>query len=523
MRTGIRIALGMMAAGVWLQAVNAQVVETKYGKMAGEKDAATGVAVFKGIPYAAAPVGELRWRVPEPPRAWTGVRKADQFSAACMQRISPKQLGPWTVEFLTENRVSEDCLYLNVWTPEASAGANLPVVVFIHGGGFTSGAADVPVYDGARLAKKGLVVVTINYRLGVFGFLAHPELTAESPHHSSGNYGLLDQIEALKWVKANVRNFGGDPGRVTIWGQSAGAFSVGALVASPLAAGLFERAQADSGLAIRGLAVQDLKAGEKNGVAFAEAHHAATLKELRAMKAEDLLPAPNAMGMAFVPIVDGWVVPDTPQNLNANGKDNDVAMITGYEADDSFTFFAPVTTPADYTKMAERQYGSMAAEFEKLYPASNADEVAAMVKQSNRDRDRAAMYLWASERIKHHKAPVRTYFFTRAIPWPQQPQFGAFHTGELPYFFENLQVLDRPWEAVDHKVSDTVSSYLEDFAAKGDPNGAGLPEWPRIETGKPQTMELGAHMGPIPLADKTHQAFWVRYFHSPESKDAPIF
>lgn len=523
MRSGVCVALGVVATVLWMQPLCAQVVETAYGKVEGKKDTATAVTAFKGIPYGAAPVGDLRWRAPEPPAAWTGIRKADEFGAACMQRITPKQFGPWTVEFLTVNKVSEDCLFLNIWTPKASPAARLPVVVFIHGGGFTSGAADVPVYDGAHLAAKGLVVVSLNYRLGVFGFLAHPDLTAESAHHSSGNYALLDQMAALKWVKENVRNFGGDPEKVTIWGQSAGAFSVGALVASPLAAGLFERAQADSGLAINGLPIEDLKEAEKKGSEFAAAHHAATLKALRALHAEELLPAPGAMGLGFVPIVDGWVIPDTPGNLSREGKDNDIPMITGYEADDSMTFFAPVTTMEAYGKMAERQYGTMAAEFEKLYPAANADEVKAMVKESNRDRDRVAMYVWASEREKNHKQPVYTYFFTRAIPWPQQPQFGAFHTGELPYFFENLKVLDRPWEAVDFKVSDAVSSYLKNFASTGDPNGTGLPHWKKIEAGKPETMELGTRMGLLPLSNKAREAFWVRYFDSPESSKAPIF
>jgi para-nitrobenzyl esterase len=523
MRTGVRVALGLIVGVLSLQTLDAQVVGTAYGKVEGQKDAAGAVTVFKGIPYATAPVGELRWRAPEAPAAWTGIRKADDFGAACMQRITREQFGPWTPEFLTLNRVSEDCLFLNIWTPKLSSTAGLPVVVFIHGGGFTSGAADVAVYDGAHLAAKGLVVITINYRLGVFGFLAHPELTAESAHHSSGNYALLDQMAALKWVKENVKNFGGDPERVTIWGQSAGAFSVGALVASPLAAGLFERAQADSGLAINGLPIEDLKDAEKKGSEFAAAHHAATLKEMRALPAEGLLPAPGAMGPGFVPIVDGWVIPDTPGNLSREGKDNDVPMITGYEADDSMTFFAPVTTTEAYDKMAKKQYGTMAGEFEKLYPAANADEVKAMVKESNRDRDRVAMYVWASERVKHHKQPVYTYFFTRAIPWPQQPQFGAFHTGELPYFFENLKVLDRPYEAVDFKVSETVSSYLKNFASAGDPNGAGLPHWMKIEAGKPETMDLGALMGPLKLAQKAREEFWVRYFNSPESRNAPIF
>jgi para-nitrobenzyl esterase len=250
----MKLAYGLaLAAALPLAVLPAQVVETAQGKVAGAKAPDASVTVFKGIPFAAPPVGELRWRAPQPPAAWQGTRQATDFSPSCMQPIVESLLPmhmPWTEEFLTHGKVSEDCLYLNIWTPQASNHARLPVIVFIHGGAFTSGAGSIAIYDGTNLAAKGAVVVTINYRVGVFGFLAHPELSAESEHHASGNYGLLDQIAALRWVKANIAQFGGDARRVTIWGQSAGAFSVGALVASPVAKDLFERAQADSGLGV---------------------------------------------------------------------------------------------------------------------------------------------------------------------------------------------------------------------------------------------------------------------------------
>lgn len=522
MQKGIRIGMGLMVAALAGQMAMAQIARTAFGQVEGVKAADAAVTVFKGIPYAAAPVGELRWKAPEPPAKWSGVRKTDAFSAACMQRITPGPFGPWTQEFLTANKVSEDCLYLNVWTPSVSAAAGVPVIVFIHGGGFTSGSGDVPIYDATNLAATGVVVVSFNYRLGVFGFLAHPELTAESEHRSSGNYGLLDQVAALKWVKENVKAFGGDPKRVTIWGQSAGAMSVGSLLASPLAAGLFERAMADSALTVAAVPLSDLKAAEKTGSDFATAHKAATIKDLRATKAEDLLPAPGQFGMQFSPIVDGWLLPDTPLNMSMKGTDNDVPVITGYQKDDSFTYFAPTTTVDAYDKMAERQCGGMAAEFKKLYPATNDDEVKAMVEESNRDRNRVGMYLWAVGRTKSHKQPVRTYFFTRAIPWPQHPEFKVFHTGEVPYFLLNLKMLDRPWEPADFKVADTAASYLRNFAGKGDPNGAGVPEWAAVAEGKPETMEIGVRMGPMPLAEKERMEFWVRYFNSPEGKKAPF-
>jgi para-nitrobenzyl esterase len=313
------LSFALILSVVSISSLTAQVVQTAQGKISGVKSLDSAVTVFKGVPFAAPPTGDLRWRAPQPPASWQGVRKTDEFGASCMQLKAGERL-PWTREFMVQNSISDDCLYLNIWTPRTNASANLPVIVFIHGGGFSEGSGAIDVYRGGNLAAKGAVVVTVNYRLGAFGFLAHPELTAESGHHSSGNYGLLDLVAALKWVNANIANFGGDPQNVTIWGQSAGAFAVGDLVASPLTAGLFQHGQADSGLGISSLPTPSLKDAEQIGVKYADEHHAASIKELRAVPAEALLPNPNAArtptsapALAFSPIIDGWILPDTPQ------------------------------------------------------------------------------------------------------------------------------------------------------------------------------------------------------------------
>jgi len=284
------IALAALPSGAAIR----QPVEVKSGLIAGVAAGDSTIAVFKGIPYAGPPVGDLRWRAPRPPAAWQGIRKTDRFSASCVQNIVPERK-PWTFEFMTHNEISEDCLYLNIWTPAKSAGEKLPVFFWMYGGGNVEGSASVPVYDGENLAKKGLVVVTINYRLGVFGFFTHPELTKESD--TSGNYGLLDQLAALHWVHDNIAAFGGDPARVTIAGQSAGAGDAHILVASPFAKGLVARAIEESGSSIVSN-VRTLSEQEKDGVRFAEAKGLHSLAELRAASWKDLMtPVPDAAGV----------------------------------------------------------------------------------------------------------------------------------------------------------------------------------------------------------------------------------
>jgi para-nitrobenzyl esterase len=424
---------------------------------------------------------------------------------------------------MVQNQTSENCLYLNVWSPQVSKTADLPVIVFIPGGGFQEGSGGIAVYDGENLASTGLVVITINYRLGVLGFLAHPDLTAESKHHSSGNYGLMDQIAALRWVKANIQAFGGDPNRVTIWGSSAGAFSARDLIASPAAKGMFERVVADSGIGITEDPMPSLRTAEQLGVEFATLHNAHSLRELRALPASALLPGPNGPPLRFSPDIDGWILPQTPNAMSDNGEDKDVPVITGWQADDGRTLSRPIRSVAEFQQLAHHLYGGMADEFELLYPAQNVEEMQTAVNESTRDRERVSMFLWAIRRGRNHKSPVFTYYFDRAIPWPQHPEFGAFHAGELPYFFKNLKTLDRPFGAVDFNVSETASAYLKEFAAKGDPNGAALPKWPACNPSVSVTMEIGARIRPMPIAEKYKLNFWIRYFNSPESKNAPIF
>jgi para-nitrobenzyl esterase len=442
-------------------------------RAAGDPD----VRVFRGIPFAAPPVGELRWRPPEPAATWSGVREAVEFSPACPQELPGLRL-PWTEAYMHQGTVSEDCLYLNVWTAAGSGDARRPVFVYIHGGGFSEGSGSVALYDGTVLAQKGLVVVTVNYRLGALGFLAHPALTAEPPAGSSGNYGLLDQVAALEWVRDNIAVMGGDPRNVTIAGQSAGGMSVYLLTASPLAAGLFHRAIVESGpggLASFGIPDADALTGslaeaEAAGERFAKARGAATAEALRDLSIADLVRGgagePGGEGDAgeegagderdeppvrFGPIVDGRFLPASASAVYATGRHNDVPMVMGFNADEASAF------PGYHDGTGERS------------PAALRDQAA------------RALTRLAEERAATSDAPTYLYYFERAIPWPEHPEFGAFHSGELPYVFGTLDRLDRPWTVADRALADAVTSWWGSFATTGDPNVPGLAEWPSHE------------------------------------------
>ncbi len=467
---------------------------------------ASGIRVFKGIPYAAPPVGDLRWRPPQPPAKWDIVRKADKFSDSCMQALN-RARNPWTKEFMVQNAASEDCLCLNVWTGAKAATEKRPVLVWLHGGAFYEGSGEIITYDGEELAKKGVIVVTINYRLGIFGFYTHPELTKESPQHASGNYGLLDCVAALQWVQKNITAFGGDPGRVTIAGQSAGAAAVHTLTASPLAKGLFHRAIAESGSGV-GRRTKELAASEQDGVKWAETKSAISLQELRAKPAADLLG-----GARFGPVVDGWFLPADTAAIFAQGKQNDVPTMTGLTADEGSASPTYGKVKAeDFAKQAQQRFSAQAEAFLQLYPANDQLQASLAQKQSARDQGLVSMYLWATERAKTSKAKAYTYYFTRGIPWPEYTEFAAFHTGDVPYFFANLKHLDRPWEEVDRKLSETASSYWANFAKTGNPNGNGLPNWPVFDTAQQVTMELGEKIGARPVAEKGKLAFFTQYF-----------
>ena len=475
-------------------------IRVEGGLISGAQGQDPSVTVFRGVPYAAPPVGDLRWRAPQPLAPWEGVRKADQFSANCTQRLRDG-LGPWTAEYQPHGTVSEDCLYLNVWTAAPSEHEKRPVLFYIHGGAFTDGSGDVPVYDGENLAKKGIVVVTINYRVGPLGFFTHPDLTKESGHHSSGNYGLLDQVAALRWVQRNIAAFGGDPARVTIAGQSAGAASVHYLVASPLAKGLFVRAIAESGSRFQSGPGKTLAESEQDGVRFAESRNAHTLQELRALPAESLA-SPLEGDFSFRPIVDGWFLPKDVADIFASGEQSDVPTLTGWTYDEgSFSADYGHTPAEEFRKRVEQRAGPLAAALLKLYPTSTQEQAAESQKAFAREQSLVSMFLWAAQRGRTGKTPVFTYLFTHPQPGPTQGRYGVFHSSELPYVFDNLNKSDRPWTAVDRKIARELSSYWVRFIEAGDPNAEGLPVWAPFSPASDTTMELGDKMGPRPIVE----------------------
>jgi para-nitrobenzyl esterase len=462
------------------------VVETQSGLLQGVANPEGTVTSFKGIPYAEPPVGDLRWRKPQPPLPWEGIRDASEFCASCIQNRVYSHLpnGPWTEEFMVQNEVSEDCLFLNIWTPAREASDKLAVFVYLHGGALTEGSGAIDVYDGEELAKKGIVVVTINYRLGVLGFLAHPDLTAESPNKVSGNYGYLDQIAALEWIRQNIAAFGGDPGRVTIAGQSAGAGSVRALIASPLARGLFQRAITQSGSGLVGSdRSTSLVDAEGRGTEFAESKGATSISELRAMPAMEVYMSASGQGpVRFGGVIDGYVLTASHTAVFENGEQNDTPFMTGMNRDEL------------------RYRGERSDEFFTLYPVGPDGDTAQVERVAGQEQSRLNAYLWLEHRAKTSSTNGYVYYFNRAIPWPEYPEFGAFHTGEVPYMFNNLKMLDRPWTKVDTMVADVMSSYWVNFTKNGDPNGDGLPVWSAFNSDEKQVMELGEEMGMIPVA-----------------------
>jgi para-nitrobenzyl esterase len=465
------------------------VIKTENGLISGTVNQEGDIHIFRGIPFAAPPLGNLRWKAPQPAQHWTGVRKCEAFGPSPMQ-ASPVPFSMWSQEFLIPKEpISEDCLYLNVWTGAKSPKEKRPVLVWIYGGGFSSGGSAVPIYDGEAMAKKGIVFVSFNYRVGIFGFFAHPELTKESPAKASGNYGLLDQIAALQWVRKNIAAFGGDPANVTIAGQSAGSMSVNCLVASPLAKGLFRKAIAESGASFsRGMA--NLQQAEQEGSRIAGDLQAASLADLRNMPAEELLK--KAKGM-YRPVIDGYVIPESIPDIFNQQKENDVTLLTGWNENEGL-MFGPMKKAADFQHDMEKQYGAYAKTMLQYYPATSDTEAAA--SQLNMARDivfGVQNYTWANMESSQGKK-VYVYRFTRKVPGRgEYAKYGAFHTGEVPYAYGNLKFVDRPWEPVDYELEKIMSSFWANFITSGNPNGKGLPEWPRYETATKEIMDLGPH------------------------------
>jgi para-nitrobenzyl esterase len=473
--------------------INVDSVRTEAGKVSGKGTGDASVKVFMGVPFAAPPVGDLRWKAPQPVVTWEGVRECVIPPASAMQAI-PKPFFCWSKEFMApESPLSEDCLYLNIWTPAKTDRDKLPVMVWIHGGAFTSGSGTVPLYNGEGLARKGVVFVTINYRLGIFGFFAHPLLSAESPGKVSGNYGILDQIEALKWIQKNINAFGGDPDNVTIAGQSAGSFSVNILMVSPLAKGLFHRAIGQSGgmFSKTVSAAQSLQTAETSGMQLSEKLGVKSMHELRALPADSLLKIQGRFGT----IIDKVVIMPVYETFIA-GKQNDVALISGWNADDGVSF-GPLPSAEQFKANAQRQYGEKAEPFMQLFPADNDEKAHQSQKLASQLFFGWHNYTWAKMQTRSGKGKAYLYFFKR-VP-PGEPNYGAFHSAEFGYALHTLNHWERPFTPVDFRLEEIMSSYWVNFAKTGDPNGEGLPLWPVFDEKQPRVIELGDEVTAAPL------------------------
>lgn len=479
----------------------AGTVKTEGGLIEGTVE--DGLSVYRGIPFAAPPVGDLRWRPPQPAAKWRGLRAGDKFGPPCIQ-ANP------AIASLAGGQ-SEDCLYLNVWIPARHASEQLPVLVWIHGGGFAAGATAEPLYSGEQLAKKGVVVVTIDYRLGVFGFLAHPGLSAESSMHVSGNYGMLDMIAALQWVQRNISAFGGDPKRVTISGESAGAIAVSMLSASALAKGLFQGAISESGGSFGpanggakgpGENMEPLADAERAGDTWASAAGASAVADLRSLPADKLLAASQSQrGLAW-PIVDGWVISDDQYKLYEARRYNDTPILVGYNSDEGASF-GPPRTPEVYVESVKQRYGPFADKLLALYPAGEG-----AVAKTARDLARDVTFgwhtwTWARLQTSTGKSKAFLYYFDQHPEYPaDSPRagFGSVHGSEIPYVFQHLGLPGRPAPTdEDRTISDTIATYWTNFVKHGDPNGRGLAVWPPFSDAKSQAMHFShtAQAGPV--------------------------
>ena len=485
----------------------AQQIQIASGTLEGITES-SGIRSFKGIPFAAAPVGDLRWKEPQPVKNWDGVRKADHFGNKGMQKAVFGDMG------FRADSTSEDCLYLNVWTPAKSGTDHLPVMVYFYGGGYVAGDGSEPRYDGESLAKKGIVTLTVNYRLGIFGFFAHPGLTKESAHHASGNYGLMDQYAALKWVKENIAAFGGDPGRITIAGESAGSISVFALMASPLSKNLIAGAIGESGAMIYPtLAPITLSEGEKRGADFAAKIGAASLTDLRKIPAAQLLDESYKNGMGSVPAtVDGYFFTELPVKTFAEGNQAHVPLLAGWNSAEipyQALLKAEAPTAENYAKAVKELYKDKSDAVLKLYPGNTNEQVIQSATALASDRFIVySTWKWADLHSHTGRKPVYRYVFSKSKP-PMTEEMknavpglaggitqstdglakkaltfsGAPHAFEIEYALGNLHYNKvYAWTKEDQQVSDTMLNYFANFIKTGNPNGKSLPEWPALKT-----------------------------------------
>jgi para-nitrobenzyl esterase len=508
MRVSVHMLLPVIAlcAATALPAFGADRVKTANGTVESTVPPKDGIRSFKGIPFAQPPVGDLRWREPQPVKNWPGVRNADKFGPTCMQRLSPN-----ADYWFRGDGMSEDCLYLNVWTPAKSKREKLPVLVYIFGGGFQNGDGSEPRYDGESMARKGIVAVSLNYRTNIFGFFVHPELTRESPHHASGNYGLLDQVAALQWVQKNIAAFGGDPKRVTIAGESAGSISVSALMASPLSRNLIAGAICESGAAIASLPPRPLAEAEQNGVKFAAAAGADSLAALRAMTPQQLQDAAaKAQGVRFSTAMDGYFLSKTLTEIGLAGEQAKVPLLAGSNTEEQgarAVLAGGDPTPETLAAAITKLYGDKAEAVLKAYAATTTDEVfEAATHLASARFISYGTWKWTELHMQTSGKPVYRYLYARvrpaylgmpgkppAAPAPgrggdaaagrgaQQPQAprGAAHSAEIQYAMGNLDLDKRyAWEPADYEVSKTMQAYFVNFIKTGKPDGPGLPPWP---------------------------------------------
>jgi para-nitrobenzyl esterase len=519
----LALAGSVLVLTPFVSAVVSDPVRLESGLLSGTGSSGE-VRIYRGIPYAAPPVGAFRWKAPQPVAKWDGVRKADEYGARCMQggpgggagrgggggrqgggrrgdapgaqanaavanpggaaaregtaggraggQAPPAGIG-------ANQPTNEDCLFLNVWTPAQSPADRLPVMVWIHGAGLTGGSGSEPRYDGEELSKKGAVVVTINYRLGPFGWLAHPELTKESGHNASGNYGMMDAIAALQWVQKNAAAFGGDPRRVTIFGESAGAFLVSGLVGSPEGKGLFQRAIAESGgwMGMGMGAMRTLADAQEAGAKAVTAMGVTSMADLRMRPAEDIQRDLRGAGL----IVDGRYVPEDLSVTFARGKQKDVDLLLGSNKDEGTFFGRQNATATQFTDQSKQRFGALADSFLKLYPANSDTEAVASSLASYRDEANWHMRIFAEAQARLKKPKAYLYYFTRepVVP-PGQQSRGASHTVEIAYVFRHAGSAPNGND-IDRTLEDAMAQYWVNFAATGDPNGKGLPAWPAIK------------------------------------------
>lgn len=452
----------------------------------------TGIHSFKGIPFAAPPVNELRWKAPQPVKNWNGTRKADHFGPRAMQ---PPIFGDMVFR---SNGMSEDCLYLNIWTSNPSFTANLPVLVYFYGGGFVAGDGSESRYEGESMAQKGIVALTVNYRLGVLGLLSHPELTQESPHKSSGNYGLMDQAAALKWVKENIRAFGGNPDKITIAGESAGSISVSAQMISPLSKNLIAGAIGESGSLLGALPPVPLEASEKTGLEFAKAMGANSLADLRKLNADSIIKYASKFGpFKFAMTIDGYFFPKEPSLIFEEGAQSKIPLLLGWNSEESNyrgVMGNELLTKENYEKAIGKLYKDQAAEVLKVYNPATDSEVERVATDLAGDRFIGfSTWRWANLHARTGGKPVYRYYYTHprppmageTNPNAQAPK-GAVHSAEIEYV---MGTLDKNkvfgWTPDDHKVSRTMQDYFVNFIKNGDPNGPGLPKWPSTSSSNP--------------------------------------